>query len=372
MAWNSELRLPELAFKLANSYTTPQTSAYARRTRIRRAHCQSIQRRGKKYGPPAFGMSWSAATYKNAPMFSPFTYHHPTSKRGPYKRMMDDGRLTWINTNAALLWTMGEISADSVEGNQLDYGRIPTNIAPSFEPFVPQAHPSRYNSPPDSRQMNESYGVPLASQAQSMPPIPPAGPSETSYFSPYDCHPPPQSLLGRPLVPSQVPPHLLSPPSSIVPQNMPQPYQSRQETFPPPLPDASRSPSNRPTTYFVYKCEWVSIDGQFCDMHFASDQNSIFRHLEERHQVSRVGTSLCRWGSCRVPYALRHDTIARHVMRHVDIRWACSSCPFTATRRDNVKKHVDGNKTRCPGAHVKEVRGPNGLILDVSPFAKGQ
>ncbi|KAH7903498.1 hypothetical protein BJ138DRAFT_1168062, partial [Hygrophoropsis aurantiaca] len=156
----------------------------------------------------------------------------------------------------------------------------------------------------------------------------------------------------------------------VAPHNLPQPYPSHRGIFTPSQPHTRISSTNRPITIFAYKCEWVSADGQVCNMHFASDQNSIFRHLKERHQVRRVGTSLCRWGG--ICQELRHDTIARHVMTHVGVGWACSSCPYTATRRDKARKHVDENRAQCPGAHVNEVRGPTGLVMDVSPFTKGQ
>ncbi|KAH7905977.1 hypothetical protein BJ138DRAFT_1163709 [Hygrophoropsis aurantiaca] len=240
--------------------------------------------------------------------------------------------MNWTETNEVAADLDPHLLEDVVDGippSQSDHywGYIPT---PSFEPSIPQAHPGLYHLFQDSYQMNESHGAPLESQIQSMPPAHAAGPLE-ALLPPYE------------------------------------PYQSHQEDFTPQLHTPS---TNRPTKHFAYKCEWVSTDGQVCDMHFASDKNSIFRHLVERHQVHRVGTSLCRWGGvCR---ALHHDTIARHVMAHVQIKWACSSCNYIATRPDAVKKHINGSTSQCLGAYIGEVRGTNALILDVSPFARGQ
>ncbi|KAH7905978.1 hypothetical protein BJ138DRAFT_1163712 [Hygrophoropsis aurantiaca] len=198
----------------------------------------------------------------------------------------------WINFNAPLLWrdemsgdldprlleddltVLDEDMADKIPQSQLDYTSNwvcnPPGIAPSCDlAIVPSAHPSLYNPPPKSRQMGGVQGMPPGLFETRLPP-------NAHQISP-------QSTLPQVLpVPSRIPPHFSSP--SFAPHNFPQPCQSRQET--------NQTPA--------YKCEWISTDGQICDMHFASDQNSVFRHLEGRHQVSRVGTSLCRWGSCRV------------------------------------------------------------------------
>ncbi|KAH7907793.1 hypothetical protein BJ138DRAFT_440647 [Hygrophoropsis aurantiaca] len=268
-----------------------------------------------------------------------------------------------------------DVVPDESSLSQLDYdynrARILTNIAPSSEPFLP--HPGPYNPPQDFYQTNMTYDAPFESRARD--PIHSGGRSGTRLQShPYARHTSTQSSISSRPTPTPIPSRLpLSHPSSFAPQTLPQtqPYQPHQEIPIPPQPD-TRSPSNRPIKHFVYKCAWIAVDGQACVMHFTSDQNSILRHLEERHQVRRSGTTLCRWGGACRRDAMRHDTIARHIQTHLDIKWACSLCEHTATRRGNVKKHVDQENTKCSGVRVDEICGPGVLVIDMSPFAKGQ
>ncbi|KAH7913130.1 hypothetical protein BJ138DRAFT_1178259 [Hygrophoropsis aurantiaca] len=170
------------------------------------------------------------------------------------------------------------------------------------------------------------------------------------------------------------PPLNISPlPSSSHPNQLtlPQPHQENRTVL---LYDETRNSLGRLAQYVVYPCKWMSGDGLICNMHVTSDRNSIFRHLEARHGVIHDEKILCRWGGL-CPNTLKQmnsDSIARHIEAHLGVRWMCSSCDYTASRPETVKKHADKNKISCSGGSIKEIHGSGALFVDMSIYTKGR
>ncbi|KAH7913133.1 hypothetical protein BJ138DRAFT_667313 [Hygrophoropsis aurantiaca] len=108
----------------------------------------------------------------------------------------------------------------------------------------------------------------------------------------------------------------------------------------------------------VYPCMW---SGTPCGRMVAGNRGAIAHHLIRRHKVKLDHVrDNCLWNGCGD--VMRRDSFARHILKHLGIKWQCSMCHKPLARNDSTLRHAD-HTVSCNGAHVVEMRGPEAVFM---------
>jgi len=96
-----------------------------------------------------------------------------------------------------------------------------------------------------------------------------------------------------------------------------------------------------------------------CGMFIEGTPRDIISHLRHHHGIVHDADEEleCRWSSCSIEGPLKMGSIARHIMRHLDIQFRCSWCNLVMARDDIVRAHIR-RPLGCVGATVQVVPGP--------------
>ncbi|KAH7920063.1 hypothetical protein BV22DRAFT_827454 [Leucogyrophana mollusca] len=107
-----------------------------------------------------------------------------------------------------------------------------------------------------------------------------------------------------------------------------------------------------------YRCLWK---GSPCGRLVAGNRSAVAHHLHHRHGVKLdAARDACLWDMC--VETMRRDSFARHVVKHLGMKWHCSVCGKPLSRNDSTLRHAD-HSGACLGAHVVEMRGPGAVSI---------
>lgn len=100
-----------------------------------------------------------------------------------------------------------------------------------------------------------------------------------------------------------------------------------------------------------YQCDWEVAEKQPCGEWIEGGSKEVWSHVRTAHGLKGLysGWCHCRWGGCLEK--LRVSSLQRHLAKHLDIKWRCSSCDIVFARYDYVRRHIKFSE-ECHGAEV--------------------
>lgn len=100
-----------------------------------------------------------------------------------------------------------------------------------------------------------------------------------------------------------------------------------------------------------YRCDWEVAKEQPCGRWIEGGSKEVWTHVRTTHGLKGrySGWCHCQWGGCLE--RLKVSSLQRHLAKHLDIRWRCSSCNMIFARCDYVRRHIKLSK-ECRGAGI--------------------
>ncbi|KAI9459998.1 hypothetical protein HD554DRAFT_2135277 [Boletus coccyginus] len=111
-----------------------------------------------------------------------------------------------------------------------------------------------------------------------------------------------------------------------------------------------------------YRCNWEVAKNQPCGEWVEGGNKEVWMHVRTAHGLKGLysGWCHCSWGGCLE--RLRVSSLQRHLAKHLEIKWRCSSCGSVFSRCDYVRRHIRLSQ----GCH-----GAEAVINPVSEQASG-
>ncbi|KAG2074224.1 hypothetical protein BDR04DRAFT_1229470 [Suillus decipiens] len=121
-------------------------------------------------------------------------------------------------------------------------------------------------------------------------------------------------------------------------------------------PSTALNARNAEVETLVYRCCWDTQHSP-CKLFIECTSRDILSHLRERHGIVHTADAdlECRWSSCSLNRCLKMGSIARHIGKHLGIKFKCSQCELTG-RDDVVRDHIRRSPS-CADAAVQLVPG---------------
>ncbi|KAG0706831.1 hypothetical protein DFH29DRAFT_900230 [Suillus ampliporus] len=122
--------------------------------------------------------------------------------------------------------------------------------------------------------------------------------------------------------------------------------------------EASTAIKARQNAVLVYRCGW-NIEHSPCSVFIEGTRKEILSHLKQCHGIMHdIGANIgCCWDSCSMAGALKMDSVARHIARHLGIKSRCSRCGCVMARDDVIQAHIR-KSPECTGGMAQVVPGP--------------
>ncbi|KAG8221307.1 hypothetical protein J3R82DRAFT_1474 [Butyriboletus roseoflavus] len=86
-----------------------------------------------------------------------------------------------------------------------------------------------------------------------------------------------------------------------------------------------------------YQCDWEVVEKQPCGDWIEGGSKEVWSHVRTAHGLKGLYSIWChcKWGGCLEK--LKVSSLQRHIAKHLNIKWCCSSCDMVFARHDYVR-----------------------------------